>query len=164
MYDLLAIALQTDQTRFITFEISELGANHGIEGVNRGYHTLSHHGREEENLNGLTKVELVHTENLAYFFDKLKAVQEPNGKSLFENTLTLIGAGMSNASSHSNSNLQTFLTGGGFKHVGEHIVKKKNKSADSTLCDLYATILNRFGVQVEKFNTGTGTFDGLTAV
>ena len=50
-------------------------------------------------------IENFHTRQFARFLDKLSVVQEPNGKTLLDNTMALLGSGMGNASSHSNKDL-----------------------------------------------------------
>ena len=67
----------------------------------------------------LTIIEKFHAAQFARFLTKLKAVKEPNGQTLLDNTMALFGSGMSNANSHSNRDLPVVLAGGGFPH-GEH--------------------------------------------
>jgi len=158
-YDLIAIALQTDQTRSITYSITDMIANHGVKGVNKGYHTLTHHGQVSDYLKGLTAIELTITKCFDYFLNKLKEVEESNGKRLFDNTMVLFGSGMGNASSHTNKRLPILLTGGGFEH-GEHKVYEKDKVP---LNNLYLSMLQRLGLPIDKFNTSTGTLPGLVS-
>ncbi len=161
-YDLVALALQTDSTRVITFEISGIGANSGGLPITRGYHQLTHHGRVESYIEELSIIEKTQTRAFANFLTKIKEVEEPNGKTLFDNTMTLFGSGMGNASSHSNKDLPLLLAGGGFRH-GEHIRFEKDKArgTHTPACNLYVSMLQRFGMEIDQFNTSSGTLTGL---
>ena len=161
-YDLIALALQTDSTRVITLEVSGIGNNSGGLPLTKGYHQLTHHGRVASYIEELSIIEKVHTAAFADFLDTLRSVEEPNGKSLLDNTMTLFGSGMGNASSHSNKDLPLILAGGGFKH-GQHLRFEKDKSrgTQTMACNLYVSMLQRFGMEIDQFNTSTGTLTGL---
>ena len=160
-YDLMALALQTDSTRVITMSFTELGRQSGgLAGVSHGYHALSHHGQVQESMEELAIIETFHTSQFARFLDKLKAIEEPNGKTLLDNTMALFGSGMSNANSHSNRDLPVLLAGGGFKH-GEHMHFARDGRQSTSLCNLYLSMLQNFGLETDRFNTSTGTLTGL---
>ena len=161
-YDLIALALQTDSTRVITLEVSGIGNNSGGLPLTKGYHQLTHHGRVASYIEELSIIEKVHTAAFADFLDTLRSVEEPNGKSLLDSTMTLFGSGMGNASSHSNKDLPLILAGGGFKH-GQHLRFEKDKSrgTQTMACNLYVSMLQRFGMEIDQFNTSTGTLTGL---
>lgn len=164
-YDLMTLALQTDSTRVVTLEISDIGGNGGGLPITRGYHQLTHHGKVESYLEELAIIETYHTTQFARFLDKLAAVNEPNGRTLLDNTMTLLGSGMGNASSHSNRDLPLLLAGGGFKH-GQHLRFEKDKSRGTSTPagNLFLSMLQRFGVESDKFNLATGTLNGLEVV
>jgi hypothetical protein len=163
-YDLMVLALQTDSTRCLTLSFSGLGKDHGgLSGVNRDYHTLSHHGKERSAINELAIIETFYMQQFADFVGKLKAVREPNGETLLDNTMALFGSGMSNGNSHSNRDLPVVLAGGGFKH-GEHKHYARNGRRSSPLCNLYLSMLQQFGMEIDTFNTSTGTLTGLERV
>jgi len=159
-YDLMVLALQTDSTRVITFSFTELGKQSGgLKGVNRGYHTLSHHGQVKDAIDELTIIEKFHAAQFARFLTKLKAVKEPNGQTLLDNTMALFGSGMSNANSHSNRDLPVVLAGGGFQH-GEHKHYARNGRHSTPLCNLYLSMLQNFGLEIDRFNTSSGSLTG----
>jgi hypothetical protein len=154
MYDLMALALQTDSTRIATLEIGgDFEANSfGLKG---GYHGLSHHGQRPEAIQGLIQMERYQVEQFARFLAKLASIQDGAG-SLLDHSMVLFGSGMGNANSHTNSNLPIVLAGGGFKH-GEHKSYTNKGPERQPLCNLYLTLLQRFGVEVDSFGTSTGT-------
>ena len=158
-YDLMALALQTDSTRVITLDFHHLGKEGGGLNVTKDIHTLSHHGQEEEIIDELSIIEKFYTREFARFIGKLKNIKEANGQTLLDNTMALFGSGMSNGNSHSNRDLPILLAGGGFKH-GEHKKYERQGNTSVALCNLYLTMLQNFGLQIDKFNTSTGTLTG----
>lgn len=158
MYDLIALALQTDSTRIATFEIGGdfEAAAFGLKG---GYHGLSHHGMRQEAIDALIIMERYQVEQFARFLAKLKSIEDGDG-TLLDHSMVLFGSGMGNANSHTNNNLPVILAGGGFKH-GEHKAYPAKGLGRQPLCNLFVTMLQRFGVEVDKFGTSTGTLTGL---
>jgi hypothetical protein len=159
-YDLMSLALQTDSTRVITLAFTNLGKdNGGFAGVSRGYHTLSHHGQVKESIAELSIIETFHVAQFSRFIGKLKEIKEPGGQTLLDNTMVLLGSGMSNANSHSNRDLPVVLAGGGFRH-GEHKHYARKGRHSTPLCNLYLSMLQNFGLEVDRFNTSSGTLSG----
>lgn len=158
-YDLLALALETDSTRVATLGIPG-NINTADLGLVGSYHGFSHHGKAEKLRQGLFVIEEFQVKQMARFLDRLKAVKEPDGTSLFDRTMVLMGSGMGNGSSHSNKNLPVLLAGGGFKH-GEHKIYPEDNHKRVPLCNLYGSMLQRFGLEIDTFNKGTGTLTGL---
>ncbi len=156
-YDLMALALQSDSTRVITFSLVDLGANSGGFPITRGYHQLTHHGKVASYIEELAVIERFHTEQFGRFLSQLDAIPEANGKTLLDNTMALLGSGMGNASSHSNKNLPLLLAGGGFKH-GQH---RRFDKGTTPACNLFVSMLQRFGLETDAFNRSTGALSGL---
>jgi hypothetical protein len=157
LYDLMALALQTDSTRIATLEIAG-GFESTAFGVKRDYHALSHHGQVQANIDGLLKLELYQMEQFARFLTKMKSIRDGDG-SLLDHTMVLCGSGMANANAHTNSNLPILLSGGGFPH-GEHRAYSLIGLNKQPLCNLFVTLLQRFGVEIDRFGTSKGTLTG----
>ncbi len=158
MYDLIALALQTDSTRIATFEIGGDFEASAFD-LKSSYHALSHHGMREEAIKALVKMERYQVEQFARFLAKLKSIEDGAG-TLLDHSMVLFGSGMGNANSHTNSNLPLVLAGGGFKH-GEHKAYPTSGLGRQPLCNLYLSMLHRFGAEVKTFGTSTGTLTGL---
>ena len=160
IYDLIALALQTDSTRVATLEIGGGFAASDL-GVRSGYHDLSHHGQLPANIDQLVQIELYQMQQFAHFLEKLRSIREAAGDgTLLDHTMVLLGSGMGNANSHTNSDLPIILAGGGFRH-GEHRSYPHEARRRVPLCNLYVSMLQRFGVETERFSAGTGTLSGL---
>jgi hypothetical protein len=154
-YELVALAIQTDSTRVATLEIPGVIDTQNL-GLNGGYHGFSHHGKAEVLQKGLLVIEAFQTKAFARFVDRLVGMQDADGARMLDRTMVLFGSGMGNGSSHSNKDLPILLAGGGFRH-GEH--KAYSTDRRTPLCNLYTTILQRFGVEIERFNKATGTIE-----
>lgn len=160
IYDLISLALQTDSTRVATLEIGGSFAASDL-GIRAGYHGLSHHGQVQANIDLLVQIELYQMEQFARFLDKLRSIREPNGDgTLLDRTMVLCGSGMGNANSHINTDLPIILAGGGFRH-GEHKQFPQEARRRVPLCNLYVSMLQRFGVETDTFCRSTGTLTGL---
>jgi hypothetical protein len=159
LYDLMALALQTDSTRIATLEIAGGFAASDLD-IKKDYHALSHHGQVEENIRQLVVIEKYQMEQFARFLGKLKSTQDGDA-TLLDHTMVLFGSGMANANAHTNLNLPILLAGGGFKHG--QLRQYENKGLQrQPLCNLYVSMLQRFGLELESFGTSTSTLTGLS--
>ena len=152
LYDLIALALETDSTRIATLEIAG-GFNSSAFNLRKDWHALSHHGQVQENIDGLLTLEKYQTEQFARFLGKLKSIEDGDG-TLLDHSMVLFGSGMANANAHTNLNLPILLAGGGFKH-GEHKSYPTTGLNKQPLCNLYVTMLQKFGVEVDRFGIGS---------
>ncbi len=157
MLDVMFLALQTDSTRFITVHLNGEGGAVPIEGVEDGYHSLSHHGLDEDKIEQLTLVETGLVRKWGDFLRDLKGSEETNG-TLLDSTSVLLTSNLGNASSHDNRNMPVLLAGGGFRH-GQHLAFEKTNNYP--LPNLYLSILRRHGLEVDRFATSTGEMTGL---
>lgn len=155
LYDLIALALQTDSTRIATLEIGG-DFNPKDLGINKGYHSLSHHGKKQENIDQLLVLEDYQMQQFARFLEKLKGIQDGEG-NLLDHTSVLFGSGMGNANSHTNYDLPMILAGGGFEHGAFKQVPMKGPGK-VPLCNLFLSVLHQFGIERDSFGTSTGTF------
>ncbi len=158
LYDLMALALQTDSTRIATLEIAG-GFEAAVLGVRKEYHSLSHHGQVQESIDLLVKLERYQTEQFARFLGKMKSINDGDG-SLLDHTMVLFGSGMGNGNAHTNVNLPVVLAGGGFKH-GTYQAFPSSGPNRQPLSNLFLSMLQRFGVEQKKFALSTGTLRGI---
>lgn len=160
IYDLVALALQTDSTRVATLEVGGSFAASDL-GIRKGYHGLSHHGKVQANIDLLVQIELYQVQQFARFLEKLGSIRQPDSdETLLDSTMALFGSGMGNANSHTNHDLPVVLAGGGFKH-GSHTRFPDEKQKRVPLCNLYVSMLQRFGARTDRFGTSNGSLPGL---
>ena len=157
MLDIIFLALQTDSTRFVTLHLPGNARINKLEGIDEGYHSLSHHGRDEEKIDQLTIVERAVLGEWARFLRQLKDADAERGK-LLDETMVLLTSNLGNASSHDNRNMPVLFAGGGFRH-GQHLAFDQKRNYP--LPNLYLDALHQVGLQEERFATSTGGMTGL---
>lgn len=158
MYDLLALAFQGDLTRVSTFVVANEGSNRAypfIE-VPDGHHDLSHHGGSAEKQAKIRLINRFHTTQLAYFLEKLKAINEGE-RSLLDNSMILYGSGIGDGNAHNHDNLPILLAGRGGDTIqsGRHIRYEK----ETPLNNLFLSMLDRMESSVESLGDSTGRLD-----
>jgi hypothetical protein len=156
LYDLMALALESGQTRVMTLFLHGLGQVFSLDGrqLVAGYHGLSHHGNDPVMIRDLVAIETAHIHCLAAFLDQLRAKKAPDGTSLLDDTIVLVGTGMGDASRHSNANLPTLVAGGGLKH-GSHVAVDPARTGSPLLGDLYITLMQRLGIETDRFSNAS---------
>ena len=163
MFDLQALAFQTDLTRVSTFMMSrEVSPRTYPEiGVSDPHHGLSHHGDNPEKLELLAKVNTFHVNLLAHFLEKLQSTADGDG-TLLDHVTLLYGCGISNGNEHLHTDLPILLAGkgGGQLKGGRHI-----RVAEGTpLTNLQLTLLDKLGVPAEHLGDSTGRVEHISDV
>ncbi len=161
MFDLQVVAFQADITRVSTFMMCRENINRSYPeiGLPEAHHSMSHHGNNPEKMKNFAKLNHYHVDTMSYFLKKLASVPDGDG-TLLDSTVVLYGHGMSDANVHNNYNVPLVLVGGktlqlkGNRHV---------KFAKGTpLANLMLGLMDRYGVQSEKFGDSTAEIDLLT--
>jgi hypothetical protein len=155
-YDLMYLALLTDSTRVLTFCVGDSNAVATLPGVSMNYHDLSHHGQDPEKLRQLGVIEAAHVQLFGDFLIRLKDSPEAD-ENLLDRTTALLGSHM-HSGGHDNRNLPIVLAGGGFRH-GQHL--QFNKDDNAPLANLYVSLLQRLGLEVDQFASSTGRLAGI---
>ena len=160
MFDLQVLALQGDVTRVITFQLARETSNRTYPeiGVSDPHHPLSHHGNDPEKIARMAKINAFHVSLFAEFLAKLKATPEGNG-TLLDHSLYLYGSGIGNPNIHDHSNLPILVAGGaaGGMKGGRHLRYKE----PTPLANLHLTLLDKVGVQLDRFADSRGKVDEL---
>lgn len=155
LYELIALALQTDSTRVATLEIGGCFLPQNL-GIDKSYHGLSHHGHDEEAIGHLLTLETYQIEHFGRFLSRLAATPDGEG-SLLDSTAVLFGSGIGNGHYHTNTDLPVILAGGGYRHGAFKKVESKGPHK-VPLCNLFVDLAQRMGVETESFGTSTGAF------
>src|SRR5206468_2895929 len=160
MYDMARLAFETDSSRCITLLLDSVNSPAiDIDGVKitDGYHNLSHHGKSQAKIEQLQAIDQWHMKLLAELFTDLKNVRE-DGETLLDRTMILYGSNLGNANTHVTTNLPTIFAGGGFKH-GQHLAFDMERNYP--LPNLFVSMLQRMGLETDRFASATGTMRGL---
>jgi hypothetical protein len=158
LYDMIVLALQTDSTRVITYQLSGMNAVPTIPGVQSDWHNLSHHGKDPAKIEELRIIEEAEFGVFSEFLSKLQAITE-NGRSLLDHTAILYGSNLGNASAHDWHNLPILLAGGGYRH-GAYVAH--DAQSNTPLANLFVALAQRMGLEIDHFASSTkSTIRGL---
>ena len=161
MFDLQTLAYQADLTRVISFAMAREKSERAYReiGLEEGHHALTHHGYDSGMVANCIRIETYHSQQFAYFLEKLRSTPEGNG-SLLDHSMILFASSLSDGNVHSRSNLPMVLLGGGAGRIkgGRHIRYAK----DTPLTNLFLTMLEMTGVRIENFGDSTGKLELLS--
>ena len=161
MYDLARLAFETDSTRCVTLMLDSVATQPPLEipdvHITDSYHNLSHHGKSESKRSQLKTIDELHMKLLAGLFADLKAVREGE-QSMLDRTMVLYGSNFGDANQHTCFNMPVIFGGGGFKH-GQHL--GFNTKQNYPLPNLFVSMLQRMGIEEDRFASSTGTMRGL---
>ncbi|MBV8843952.1 MAG: DUF1552 domain-containing protein [Bryobacterales bacterium] len=161
MFDLLALAFQADLTRVATYIMVAEGTNRTYNhiGVPDAFHPVSHHANDLERINKLAKIQTWHVEKFAEFVKKMAETKDGEG-TLLDHSIFMYGSNMSNSDLHNNYPEPNIIVGGGNGKVklgGQHIVLPER----TPIANLHLTLLQKAGLERDKFGDSTGTIAGV---
>ena len=153
MFDLLALAYETDLTRVATFMMGReiTGRTYAEIGVPDAHHPISHHQRDPVKLEKLLKINLYHAELFAEFIARLNSTPDGDG-TLLDHSMIVYGAGMADSNSHYSGDLPILLAGGAAGTGGSHM----QHEPDTPLANLHLSLLDKMGVPIESLGDSTG--------
>ncbi|MDG2220575.1 MAG: DUF1552 domain-containing protein [Rubripirellula sp.] len=161
MCDMMVLAFQTDRTRIATFMFADAGSNRSYRhiDVSEGHHDLSHHRGDAAKHVKLQKINQFHVSQVAYLLERLKATPDVMGGSLLDQSMICYGSAISDGNRHNNENLPLLLAGGGGGTLdsGRHI----RVAPETPVCNLFMSMLDRFGTPVDFVGDSTGRLSGL---
>ena len=152
MYELMALAYESDVTRVATFMKAKDASmlSYTNLGIAEPHHGMTHNLQVEGNLANLVKINTYHVTLFAEFVERLKRTPDGDG-TLLDHTLLLYGSGMSDANVHSRLSIPTVLVGGGlFGLKGDRHVQAPK---DTPFANLLLTLANKFDCDLESFGT-----------
>ncbi len=160
MADILALAFQADITRIVSFSLANDGSNRTFPsvGVTEGHHSLSHHGRKEDKLEKIQRIDQYYVLQFAYLIDRLRGLKEADG-TVLDNSMLVYGSAISDGDRHNHDDLPILFAGGGGGTIttGRHVVYPKN----TPMCNLFLSMMDRVGAKAEQFADSTGRLPDL---
>jgi hypothetical protein len=129
-------------------------------GVLEGHHELSHHGNVEEKLAKLRKIDRFNVALYAELVSRLAAIPEGEG-SLLDTAAIYYGSGLGSGNAHTPFDLPVLLAGrgGGAIRPAGHV----KLAMDTSLYDLWVTLLGACDVPVRQFGNSSGPIDAIRA-
>jgi hypothetical protein len=162
MWDLMALAIKNDACRVfsLTIPLADGALMLGDKLMSAGYHNLSHHGNKKQKVDDLVAIEAAHMGGAARFMKALNETRDVDGSNMLDNTTLLIGSAMADASKHRRVDFPLFVGGGGFRHQRHLSCGEKEEHKNEMACDLYVTVLQRLGFEMESFATSQSNLNG----
>lgn len=156
MYDMLALAFETDSTRVASFGLGHDGDNRsfGEIGISEGHHDLSHHQNNQDRIDKVAKIDRWYVMQFARFLEKMESVKDLDGHSLLHNSQIVYGSGNADGNRHTHENLPMILAGngGGRLDAGRSI-----DHGSQPVTNLFLSLADNMGIQnVERFGDSTG--------
>jgi hypothetical protein len=160
MTDMITVAFQADLSRVVTFLVTREGTSRPYReiGIADGHHPLTHHMNKPELIEKVTQINTYHVQQFAGWVEKLKAAKEGDSNVL-ENSMIVYGAGLSDGNRHTHEDLPTLIAGNGGGHIksGRRLTARR----ETPMSNLFLTMMDRMGVQVDHFGDATGRLAGL---
>ncbi|HEY0552461.1 MAG TPA: DUF1552 domain-containing protein, partial [Verrucomicrobiae bacterium] len=159
LYELIALALQTDSTRIATFLMANEGSNRSFPELEipEGHHFLTHHQGRKEMIEKVAEIDLWYMKQLGKFLEKMEQTKDIDGKSLLHNSMIVYGSGNSDGNRHTHVNLPVLLAGGGGGTLNPGRVVK---SGGVPMSNLLLSMADRMGVNgLERHGDSTGRFE-----
>ena len=159
MIDVQVLAMQTDKTRVGTFMLGRevSGRSYTELGVPDAHHALSHHGNDPEKIAKLTKINILHMEQVAYYLKRMSETMEGE-KSLLDSTLVIAGASLADSNRHEHRNLPTIVAGGLIKG-NRHLVAEKG----TPMTNMMLSVLDTLDIKHDKLGDSTGRLSGFVS-
>jgi len=161
MCDLQVLAYQADLTRVVTFMLGRefSGVTFPQIGVTDAHHPITHHQQEPEKIVKVAKINAYQVAKFAYLLDRLQATPDGDG-TLLDHVTLIYGTGMGDCNAHDPRSIPVLLAGGGAGHLkgGRHIRYPK----ETPLANLHLTLLDKFGVKLDRIGDSTGRLDDRT--
>jgi hypothetical protein len=161
MYDMMALAFQTDSTRVASYCVAPEGSNRPFLelGIPEGYHYLTHHQGNQDKILKVAKIEHWYMERFARFLRTLDSMQEPDGTTVLQNSMVVYGGAIGDGNKHNHDELPCILAGGGGGTLepGRHVLL----SSATPMTNLFTAMLDRMGVEAESVGDSTGRLEGI---
>jgi Protein of unknown function (DUF1552)./TAT (twin-arginine translocation) pathway signal sequence. len=156
MYDMLALAFQTDSTRVATMIMGHDGDNRSFNeiGITEGHHDLSHHQNNADRIEKVATIDRWYVSQFARFIERLDSMEDVDGNSVLHNSRILYGSGNADGNRHTHENLPLILAGngGGALSPGRYV-----QHGGTPMCNLFLSLADQAGVtDLERFGDSTG--------
>ena len=158
MFDLQALAFETDITRVFSFKLSRdaTGRVYPESGVDRGFHPTSHHGGREENIERFARLNRYHVGLVPYFLDRLKRIEEGDG-TLLDKTMIIYGSPMGDPNVHNHKRCPLFVVGGANGRLAGNLHLRA--AAGTPMANVMLALIHRLGIDdMAQFGDSTGAF------
>jgi hypothetical protein len=161
MYEMMALAFQTDTTRIASFLLAHDGSNRSFPeiGISSAHHELSHHREDSKTLDQIAKIDRFYVEHFAWFLDKLRSTPEGEG-NLLDSSMIVYGGAIADGNRHSHNDLPLLLAGHGNGTLSQGRVI--TASEGTPMSNLYLSLLDRMNVKAERIGDSNGKLEAIS--
>lgn len=173
MHEIMALALQCDATRLITFQAADSLLTSGMPWINVGDpHGITHGG----DFMAVRRVDQWRLQQYALFIKRLASIPDADGKSVLYNTAVYYCSDVASGGRHSNEDKPTLISGqlGGTIKTGRLLIagtpngdgrdgtwarcdeSNQGCGGQQPVANLYLSLLNGLGVAATSFANSTG--------
>ena len=150
MCDVIALAFQTDKTRFATLLLCRdiSGLFYPFLNVRKAHHSASHDDRSDD----WERVSNYYCSQLAYLATRLNAMPEGDS-TVLDNSCLLFVNNMWSGSKHDSGKVPLLTAGGlgGTLETGRVLDYTEKGDDNRKLCSLYLSLMNRMGLNADHF-------------
>jgi hypothetical protein len=161
MYELAAIAFETDSTRVLSLMLGHDGDNRSYDflGIAEGHHDLTHHQNKLDRIEKVKQIDRWYVEQFGKFLSRLRSTTDVDGNSLLDNSIIVFGSGNADGNRHTHQDLPLILAGGGGGQLNPGRFKDMG---GQPLSNLYVSIAQQMGLEgLARFGDSTGALDGI---
>ena len=158
MFDLQALALESDMTRVFSFKLGRDASSrvYPESGVTKGFHPSSHHGGRENNIDEFALINHYHVSLLPYFLEKLRSLEEGE-TTLLDKTMVIYGSPMGDPNVHNHKRCPLIVVGGANGQLEGNLHLRAE--AGTPMAKVMLTLLQKLGLEEkEQFGDSTGAF------
>ena len=158
MFDLQALALESDMTRVFSFKLGRDASSrvYPESGVAKGFHPSSHHGGRESNIEEFALINHYHVSLLPYFLEKLRGIEEGEA-TLLDKTMVIYGSPMGDPNVHNHKRCPLIVVGGANGQLAGNLHLRAE--AGTPMANVMLTLLQKLGFEEkERFGDSTGAF------
>ncbi len=156
MYELSALAFQTDSTRVLTLMLGHDGDNRSFDfiDISMGHHDLTHHQNKDDRIAKVMEIDRWYVKQFSKFLKRLDQTMDVDGKSILHNSMILFGSGNADGNRHSHTDLPIVLAGGG---GGQLTTGRNVDHQGKPLTNLFLAMAEKMGVNdLDRFGDSTG--------
>jgi hypothetical protein len=156
MFDLMALAFETDSTRVASLVLAGDGTNATFPqiGIPEGHHYCTHHRNLKDLMDKVAQIDLYYMQHFARFLKRLDEKKDVDGKSILHNSMIVYGCGNSDGNRHTHDNLPVVLAGGG---GGTLKPGRYTKMGGQPMSNLFLSMADRMGVGgLERIGDSSG--------
>ena len=158
MCDIVALAFQTDKTRFATLLLCRdiSGLFYPFLDVRNAHHSASHKDDSDE----YERISRFYCSQLAYLAERLDAMPEGEG-TVLDNCCLMFINNMWSGSRHDSSKVPLLTAGGlgGTLQTGRVLDYTEHSEDQRRLCGFYLSLMHRMGLPAQQFGDATQPLD-----